>query len=77
MANLDTLARAYGRDSFEIEIVDALIEPQRAVRAHALVTPTPVKLAPPPTVRIAGDLSARPRVVCALSLDPGVWLPVL
>ncbi|HSJ55096.1 MAG TPA: circadian clock KaiB family protein [Anaerolineae bacterium] len=70
MANLDGLAETYGRDGFEIEIVDVLAEPQRALRDHVLVTPTLVKLAPPPTIQIAGDLSEGYRVIHALGLDP-------
>jgi circadian clock protein KaiB len=72
IANLDALAQAYGRGCFEIEIVDVLVEPQRALQDHVLVTPTLVKLAPPPTVQIAGDLSQAYRVVYALGLDPGI-----
>ena len=72
LANLDALAQDYGRDGFEIEVVDVLVEPLRALRDHVLVTPTLVKLAPPPKVQIAGDLSEGYRVVYALGLDPGV-----
>jgi circadian clock protein KaiB len=72
LANLDALVLAYGRNCFEVEIVDVLVEPQRALRDHVLVTPTLVKLAPLPTVQIAGDLSDGHRVVYALGLDPGI-----
>lgn len=74
MANLDALVRAVGREHFEIEIVDILVEPQRALQDHVLVTPTLVKLAPLPAVQIAGDLSNGYRVVYALGLDPGIAL---
>jgi len=75
LANLDALSRAYGRDCFEIEIVDVLVQPQRALRDHVLVTPTLVKLDPPPVVQIAGDLSERQRVEYALGLgaDSSSW----
>lgn len=72
LANLDALAQAYGHDRFEVEIVDVLLDPQRALRDHVLVTPTLVKMAPLPTIHIAGDLSDGYRVVYALGLDPGV-----
>jgi circadian clock protein KaiB len=74
MANLDALVTAVGREYFEVEIVDVLIEPERALQDHVLVTPTLVKLAPLPTVQIAGDLSNGYRVVYALGLDPGIEL---
>ena len=70
LANLETLIQSYGRDCFEIEIVNVLAEPQRALRDHILVTPTLVKLAPLPPIQIAGDLSDGSRVVYALGLDP-------
>ncbi|RPI53543.1 MAG: hypothetical protein EHM56_07145, partial [Chloroflexi bacterium] len=44
LANLDALAQDFGRDYFEIEVVDVLVEPLRALRDHVLVTPTLVKL---------------------------------
>ncbi len=73
IANLNALVQAYGQECFEVEFVDVLVEPQRALRDHVLVTPTLVKLAPPPSVQIAGDLSDAYRVVYALGLDPTIW----
>lgn len=72
MANLDALVKAVGREHFEIEIVDVLMDPERALQDHVLVTPTLVKLAPLPMVQVAGDLSNVYRVVYALGLDPGI-----
>lgn len=72
MANLDALVKAVGRENFEIEIVDVLMEPERALQDHVLVTPTLIKLASLPMIQVAGDLSNLYRVVYALGLDPGI-----
>lgn len=50
----------------QIEIVDVLDEPQRAVADGILVTPTLIKLSPAPSIRIIGDLSAVEKVLYSL-----------
>lgn len=53
---------------FELEIVDVLKDPARAVRDGVLATPTLVRVAPPPPARIIGDYTDRIRVLAALEL---------
>lgn len=70
LANLNTISQAYGPEYFDLEVVDVLVDPLRALREQVLVTPTLIKLSPPPTVQIAGDLSRQYEVLHALGLDP-------
>ena len=48
LANLTALCRAYLPDRHEIEVVDVLLEPERALADEIQLTPTLIKLAPPP-----------------------------
>jgi circadian clock protein KaiB len=52
---------------YYLEIVDILEEPRRALRDGILVTPTLIKLTPPPA-SIVGDLSDTQGVLQALRL---------
>jgi circadian clock protein KaiB len=67
--NLEALVKEYLDDSYEIEIVDILEEPQSTWKDNILVTPTLVKYSPPPTVTILGNLSEKIKVLFALGLD--------
>jgi circadian clock protein KaiB len=69
-ANLTAILSAIGPDSFELEVVDCIADPQRALAEGVLVTPTLVKAAPDPTQTIIGSLSDRSLVVSALGLKP-------
>ena len=68
--NLRALCRAHFPDNCDLEIVDVLKEPLRALTDDVLVTPTLIKLAPGPRVRVIGDLSDAARVLAAL-VDSG------
>ena len=67
-ANLAAILEQHGSDRYELEIVDFLREPQRALSDGVIVTPTLVKLAPPPVRKIIGTLRETPNVVTALGL---------
>jgi circadian clock protein KaiB len=41
----------------ELEVIDVLAWPERALDDDVLVTPTLIKLSPPPARRLVGDLS--------------------
>jgi circadian clock protein KaiB len=60
--NIQALCEQYGRDFYQLDVIDVLQEPGRALRDGILVTPTLLKLQPPPARTIVGDLGA-PRVV--------------
>lgn len=70
LSNLETICGEYGKDRFEVEVIDVLDDPLRALEERVLVTPTLVKLSPPPSIQIAGDLSRRYDVLHALGLTP-------
>lgn len=65
--NLKALCNAHFADGCTVEIIDVLKEPLRALNDDILVTPTLIKLAPGPHMRIIGDLSDATRVLSALS----------
>lgn len=66
--NLDALIQAYPAYDFQLEVVDVLESPERAIVDKVIATPTLIKHNPLPSCRIVGDLSNRMRVVRALSL---------
>lgn len=68
LASLDAIYRQC-RSQIDLEVVDVLLEPLRALDDRILVTPTLIKLAPLPEVRIAGDLSRQAEVILALGLS--------
>jgi circadian clock protein KaiB len=68
LVNLVALGRAHLPDRHEIEVVDVLKDPQRALADGVLMTPTLVKLAPLPVRRIVGTLGNLPTVLTALGL---------
>ena len=69
LANLTALCRAHLPDRHEIEVVDVLQEPKRALTDGILMTPTLVKFEPPPVRKIVGTLSKTQTVLQALGLD--------
>ncbi len=70
-ANLQTVIRDSDGDGprVELEVVDVLKDPLRALEDGILVSPTLVRLSPRPTVRIVGNLSDLDTVRFALGLS--------
>lgn len=66
-SNLKTLCAALTRQ-VEVEVVDVLETPKRALTDGVLLTPTLVRLAPPPILKMVGDLSDTLRVRMALGI---------
>ena len=69
IANLGALCRAHLPDRHEIEVVNVLREPKRALADGVFMTPTLVKLAPLPIRKIIGTLSDAQTVLQALRLE--------
>lgn len=69
LANLTALCRDYLADRYEIEVVDVLREPKRALANGIFMTPTLVRLAPHPMRRIVGTLSKTATVLQVLGLE--------
>ncbi len=68
LANLKDLCREVLADRHEIEIVDVLKEPRRALEDGVLLTPMLVKFSPAPIQKIVGSLNQREPVLQALGL---------
>lgn len=67
--NLQALCDNHFTEPYELEIVDVLEEPLRALRDNVLLTPTLRKLSPVPPAQIVGDLSDSPSVLSALGIQ--------
>jgi len=68
LANLTSLCRQYLPSRHQIEVVDLLREPKRALADSVLMTPTLVILAPSPVRRIVGTLNQNEIVLRTLGL---------
>lgn len=70
-SNLTALCKAHLPGRYEIEIVDVLLQPKRALADGIFMTPTLIKIFPLPTRRIVGTLSEPRTVLRALGLAEG------
>jgi circadian clock protein KaiB len=70
LANMKAVRAALDQDH-ELEIVDVLERPERALADDVLVTPTLLKLAPRPSCRIVGNLSNIHQVLSSLGIVQG------
>lgn len=68
MANLTQLCETHLADRYEIEIVDVLEDPKRALTESILMTPTLVSDSPYPGHRIVGTLSNTEPILQILGL---------
>ena len=69
IANLTAICGEYLPGRHEIKVVDVLKEPKRALTEGIFMTPTLLRLAPGPAVKIVGTLSDRHRMLLALGLE--------
>ena len=67
-SNLQSILGVASKGSYELEVVDCLREPKRALNDGVIVTPTLKKLAPAPTQTIVGALTDAARVRAALGI---------
>ncbi len=68
-ANLSRLLGTYPPGSYEVEVVDCLREPMRAIEEGVFVTPTLLRVSPQPRRTIVGSLSESMNVSAALGLE--------
>lgn len=68
--NLNNLCKKVASDTYTLEIVDTLENPERAENARVIATPTLVKELPLPAKRIVGDLSNEKKLLISLDLPP-------
>lgn len=64
--NLEAICESAVTEGCELEIVDLLAFPLRALADGIVVTPTLLRLAPLPTVRLIGNLSDASKVLLLL-----------
>lgn len=66
--DLRGLCKARVGDAAEIDVVDVLVQPQRAEEDRVMATPTVLRLSPPPARRVIGDLADFALAAAALGL---------
>lgn len=69
VANLTALCRTYLEDRHAIEVINVFKDPKRALADRIFMTPTLVKIAPSPSLRIVGTLNQTQPVLDALGLQ--------
>ena len=70
IANLNDLCEAHLPDRYDIEIIDVLLDPTRALTEKVFMTPTLVSVSPYPGHRIVGTLSNTEPILQILGLGP-------
>jgi circadian clock protein KaiB len=71
LSNLNAIGIDYLGGQYEIEMIDILHEPLRALSDGIMVTPTLIKVSPLPIRRIDGDLHDTQAVLHTLGLTGG------
>ena len=69
IATLRRLLEELSAQAIELEIIDVMKDPERALQSGVLVTPLLLKVAPPPERRMLGRLSDRRSLLNLLGLD--------
>jgi circadian clock protein KaiB len=69
LANLRKLCDDHLSGRFELEVIDLLLQPQRARTDQILAIPTLVRSLPTPIARIIGDLSDTDQVLLGLNIQ--------
>lgn len=67
IANIKEICNEHFASGHEIEIVDLVAYPRRGLADGIIVTPTLIKLAPPPVRRVIGNLSDTLQVLLTLA----------
>jgi len=69
IANVQAICDAHFAAGHELEIVDLLKEPMRALADGVIVTPMLLKLSPLPAQRVIGNLSDTAKVLLILAAE--------
>jgi circadian clock protein KaiB len=67
--NLNEIIDEYLNGRHSLEVIDVLKKPSIALDDGVLVTPTLIKLSPPPRISIIGNLDNKEKVLHALNLE--------
>lgn len=70
LRNLKKYCEEHLKDTYEIEVIDLLLNPQLAEGDQILAIPTLVKKVPEPVRKIIGDLSNEEKVLVGLDIRP-------
>lgn len=68
LQNLREICETDLQGNYDLEVVDIYQEPGRATESDIIAAPTLIKAEPPPTKRMVGDLSDRPKVLLGLAI---------
>ena len=68
-SNLQAICDEHLASCYDLELVDILQDPRRALEDNILVTPTLVKLLPLPEVKLVGNLNEKAQVLLALGIE--------
>lgn len=69
LLNLKAICNECLGDPYDLEVIDLLVHPERAMTDNIVAVPTLVKTAPTPGRRMVGDLSNRSRTLAWLGLN--------
>jgi circadian clock protein KaiB len=69
-ANLKKICEAHLRGRYRLEIIDLLVNPERARADQIVAIPTLIRKLPPPVKRIIGDLSNKERTLIGMEVIP-------
>ena len=69
-ANLKKICEDYMNGSYQIEVIDLMVNPTLAKDDQILALPTLVRKLPEPVKKIIGDLSNTERVLVGLDIRP-------
>ncbi len=67
--NLRRLCEQRLDDDYELVLIDVQAQPELAEAAQVFATPVTIRIAPPPALRVVGDLSDPFKVLQALGLE--------
>jgi len=65
--NVRAICAEHFASQYDLEIVDMMVHPERALADGIIVTPTLLKVSPSPAARVIGDLSDRSQVLQTLA----------
>ncbi len=72
IANLEAICQQHCQENYQLEIVDVLDQPLRALADGVIVTPTLIKLSPLPAMQVVGNLNDKKQVLFALGLERNI-----
>lgn len=67
--NLRRICEEYLEGDYKLVRIDILKQPELAEAANIFATPVTIRIDPPPTYRVIGDLAEPRRVLSALGID--------